>query len=158
MSGIGSWTEQRQFHPIQSWATTRPDHHAAGGQPSQGWPIKLILLPISPLGQSDGGWAPHPPFSAAICYSRRRSHGSVPAWRTVPVVVVVVVSGSVDDQARWCASRAGTVVLTLPSLPRCLLPRYSHGRLQGRAPARPSQRSDKGQRLCTLHAQTHCVW
>lgn len=35
------------------------------------------------------GW---PPSSAAIRYSRRRSHGSVPAWRTVPVMVVVVVA------------------------------------------------------------------
>lgn len=33
-----------------------------------------------------------PPISAAICSSRRRSHGSVPAWRTVPVLVVVVVA------------------------------------------------------------------
>ena len=31
------------------------------------------------------------PLYVAICSSRRRSHGSVPAWRTLPVVVVVVV-------------------------------------------------------------------
>lgn len=95
MSGIGSWTEQRQFHPIQCWTTFRPDRHAAGGRPSQGWPIKLIFLPISPLGPSDRRLAllaPPPHLCGDLLFEASISWISVPAWRTVPVVVVVVVA------------------------------------------------------------------
>lgn len=93
MSSIGSWTEQRQFHPIQFWATFRPDRHAAGGRPSQGWPIKLIFLPFSPLGPSDGGCPP-------LCGDLLFEASIIPHGEPFPSLVVLIASSLVAETRR----------------------------------------------------------
>lgn len=65
----------------------QPRPSCAGGRASQGWPIRLICLPISPLGPSAAGPPPLRRFAIHVDLMDQ-----FPAWRIVRVMVVVVVA------------------------------------------------------------------